>query len=406
VRDGEGGAVIAELLGRDPVLGRARIRFIAERVPSLGYKVFHVESGAGAGAADTTLEVRGTTLENELVRVVVDPASGCITSLWDKRQQREALAPGGCANRLVAFADKPKKWDAWNIDADFEKQSWEVRDGASVSVVERGPTRAVVRVQHRFGKSRFVQDITLYPHVPRVDVAMEADWHEEHVLLKVAFPSAARSDSATYEVPYGTIERPTTRRNSVEQAKFEVPALRFADLSDHKGGLSILNDSKYGYDTRDNLIRLSLLRSPTWPDPHADQGLHRFTYALYPHAGDWRAGGTLQQAHELNRRLQAIALPAHAGSLPPTHSFASIQPANLVLTALKKAADDDALIFRFYEIAGEKSDALLRLPAGARRAVETNLLEKEEHPLAIRDNAVHVATAPYQIKTIKVTYKR
>src|SRR5262249_13023074 len=160
---------------------------------------------------------------------------------------------------------------------------------------------AVVRVGHRFGHSRFVQDITLYPRVPRVDVTMESDWHEKHVLLKAAFPAAARSDVATYEVPYGTIQRATTRRDSVERAKFEVPALRFAGLTDKSGGLSVLNDSKYGYDTRDNVIRLSVLRAPTWPDPHADEGVHRFTYALYPHAGGWREGGTLQRAHELNQ---------------------------------------------------------------------------------------------------------
>jgi alpha-mannosidase len=210
---------------------------------------------------------------------------------------------------------------------------------------------------------------------------------------------------ATYEIPYGTIARPTTRRNAKEQAKFEVPALRFADLSDGQTGLSVLNDSKYGYDVKVNLIRLSLLRSPTWPDPHADEGAHQFVYALYPHADGWLKGGTLQRGYELNQRLIGVAPPRHEGALPPVHSFLSLRPANLVLSALKKAADDEALIVRFYEIAGMKGDAELRLPPGAWRAVETNLLETEEHPLTIRDGVVRVPTGPYQIKSVKIQFK-
>jgi alpha-mannosidase len=405
VRDADGTLAVSELLHRDAATGRARVRFVAERVPALGYKVYHVISSPSARHAETTLMAHGTTIENELLRVVVDAATGCITSLWDKRQNREALAPNACANRLQAFADNPKQWDAWNIDADFEKKSWNVDGGSEVKLLEKGPARAVVRVKHTFQSSTLIQDITLYPHVPRVDVRMEVDWREKHILLKAAFPAAAHSDVATYEIPYGTIERPTTRRNSNEQAKFEVPALRFADLSDGQTGLSVLNDCKYGYDTKDNIIRLSLLRGPTWPDPHADEGVHHFVYALYPHAGGWLKGGTLQRGYELNQPLLAVAQPRHEGMLPPARSFVSLRPANLILSALKKASDDEALIVRFYEIGGMKSEAELRLPPGAWRAVETNLLEKEEHPLVIQDGVVRVPTGPYQIKSVKVLFK-
>jgi len=150
---------------------------------------------------------------------------------------------------------------------------------------------------------------------------------------------------------------------------------------------------------------LSLLRAPVWPDPHADEGLHRFTYSLYPHAGGWLAGGALQRGHELNQRLIAFSESTHGGTLPAAHSFVGITPANLVLTALKKASDDDALVFRFYEIGGQKSEAELRLPPGARRAVETDLLEKEARALALKGDVVRVPTGPYQIKTVKVQFK-
>ena len=184
--------------------------------------------------------------------------------------------------------DKPKAWDAWNIDADFEAQMWHLDAADEVTLAEKGALRAVLRVKKHFRNSTFVQDITLYPHVRRVDVRMSADWHEKHILLKVAFPVAVQAETASYEIPFGSITRPTTRRTPEEKAQFEVPALRWADLSDQGHGLSLLNDSKYGYDGKDNVLRLSLLRSPEWPDPHADEGWHEFTYALVPHAGGWR----------------------------------------------------------------------------------------------------------------------
>ena len=232
------------------------------------------------------------SLENEFLRVKVDPKTGCITSLFDKRSNTEALAlaipgvgspaasPEGkpCGNLLQAFVDKPKHWDAWNVDADFVEQHTDLLQADEVKLMENTPLRAVIRVKHNWQKSGFVQDITLYPGMPRVDVNMQADWHEKHILLKVAFPLSARSDKATFEIPYGTVERPTTRNTPAEKAQFEVPALRWADLSDSGGapsspssgdrvgpthGFSLLNDSKYGYDAKDNVLRLSLLRGPT-----------------------------------------------------------------------------------------------------------------------------------------------
>ena len=142
---------------------------------------------------------------------------------------------------------------------------------------------------------------------------MQADWHEQHILLKVAFPVSVHSDKATFEIPYGSVERPTTRNTPAEQAQFEVPALRWADISDAIHGFSLLNDSKYGYDARDNVLRLSLLRSPTWPDPETDQGQHEFTYSLYPHGGTWREAMTVRQGYELNYPLMTQTTTQHPG---------------------------------------------------------------------------------------------
>ena len=432
-----------------------RLRVLAKNVPATGYKLIRVVPDNNPAATKSTLTATADSLENEFIRLKLDPKTGCITSLFDKRSNTEALAlpvqsegspaasPDGlpCGNLLQAFVDKPKEWDAWNIDADFVKQHWDLMQADEVKLVENTPLRAVIRVKRHFQKSGFVQDITIYPGVPRVDVRMQADWHEQHILLKVAFPVNARSDKATFEIPYGSIERPTTRNTPAEQAQFEVPALRWADISGPDAGappfspgvgervgpvhgFSLLNDSKYGYDAKDNVLRLSLLRSPTWPDPETDQGRHEFTYSLYPHGGTWREALAVHQGYELNYGLMAMTTGQHPGPLPAEKSFFSTTEDNVVITAIKKQApqppvqatydgqprtvypEEGALIIRFYEWAGKKGDIHLHLPQPGTAAWEMNLMEVAQSPLSLaaNPNVLAVPTNPYEIKTVKVQF--
>ena len=421
VVDAAGNRAESQLLAIDSVTNRARLIVLAD-TPAMGYKSYFVRSAAKPatstdaynGRLMQVVKTSANMMENGSVRVKVDPQTGCITSLFDLRNQTEALAPsetdsGGsstfaCGNFLQAFYDKPKRWDAWNIDADFEKQHWDLDKADEVTLVEGGPLRAVIRVKKHFQNSTFVQDITMYAGAPRVDVKMQVEWHEKHILLKVAFPLSAHSDKATFEIPYGSIERPTTRNTPAEQAKFEVPAQRWADLSDTKHGFSLLNDSKYGYDVKGNVLRLSLLRSPEWPDPHADEGHHEFTYSLYPHSGTWRDAKTVRRGYELNYRLLAVPSQKHQGTLPSEHSFVQVESDNVVLTAIKKSEDDDSLVLRFYEWAGRESDVKLHLPPGAQSASETDLMERSIADLAVHNDSVTVHTKPYEIKTLKVRF--
>ena len=234
-------------------------------------------------------------IENANLRVTVNKKSGCITSLFDKRSNFESLATGGCGNQLQFFKDTPKDYDAWNIDPGTLDVPPMVIDAAdSIEISDAQSPTPGIRVTRHWQSSKFVQTLSLAPGAAQVDVDNDIDWHESHILLKAAFPLAASSPFATYEIPYGTIERPTTRNNSWEKAQFEVPAQRWADLGDGKHGLSLLNDSKFGYDAVGNLLRLTLLRSPKWPDPDADMGHHHFHYALYPHAGTWKDALTVR----------------------------------------------------------------------------------------------------------------
>jgi alpha-mannosidase len=415
VVDSAGAPAASQLLENDARTNTVRLLLEAS-APALGYRTYYVRA-ATRPAPPPRLKASATadSLENEFVRVTVDPQTGCITSLFDKRSGGEALAPaetdtGGpkdrvCGNLLQTFVDKPKKYDAWNIDADFEQQHWDINKADEVKLLESGPLRAVIRVRTHFQQSAFIQDITVYAGVPRVDVKMQAEWHEKHILLKVAFPLSAHNDKATFEIPFGSIERPTTRNTPAEQAKFEVPAERWADLSDARHGFSLLNDCKYGYDSKGNVLRLSLLRSPEWPDPHADEGHHAFTYSLYPHGAGWREALTVRRGYELNYPLLPIAVANHTGSLPDARSFFEVREDNVVVTAVKKSEDDDALIIRFYEWAGRGGDVHLRLPEAPARAEETNLMERPDgHSLAAGEE-IAVPVAPFEIKTLKVTLR-
>jgi alpha-mannosidase len=393
----------SKVLESDAKTNSYRLLVAVKDVPSLGYKLLHIVPGTKPLASN--LHAEGLTLENSALKVTVDRQTGCITSLYDTAAKFETLATGGCGNQLQTFKDLPNKYDAWNIDPGTLDQFIPIMKADSVELVEKGPLRAVIRVTRTWQNSRFVQDITLDAGADQIDVVNDIDWHETHILLKAAFPLAATSDKATYEIPYGSIQRPTTRRNSWEQAQFEVPALRWADLGDGHHGFSLLNESKYGYDGKDNVLRISLLRSPTWPDPEADRGRHRFSYALYPHGGDWKQGLTVRHGYEYNYKLQAMQVEAHTGSLPPEHAYTTVQPQNVVLTALKKAEDSNGLIFRVYEWAGKTGDVEIHVPKGATGATLTNLMEKPEgSALKIEKDTVTAPIHPYEILTVQVNY--
>jgi alpha-mannosidase len=404
VLDAQNRVVPSQALSSNDKMNSYHLLVQAKDVPSLGYSLLHVVPGKRPFASD--LKTRGTTIENAALKVTVDPQTGCITSLFDKKANFETLASGACGNELIAFKDTPKDYDAWNIDADFDQVFTKLDKADSVELVEKGPLKVVIRVTHSWQSSKFVQDITLYNGVDRLDVVNDIDWHETHILLKVAFPLAAASNKATYEIPYGAIERPTTRNNSWENAKFEVPALRWADEGDGQHGVSLINESKYGYDTKGNVLRLSLLRSPTSPDPNADRGHHHFTYALYPHAGDWKQALTVRRGYDFNYKLNAMQVEAHSGTLPAEHAFVTVQPENVVLTAMKKTEDGNGLILRLYEWAGKSGEVAVHLPQGATAATVTNMMEQPEgSPLTVSGtDQVTAPIHPYEILTLRVDY--
>ncbi len=404
VQDGDGHTLPSQVVDRNAATHSATLLVSVDHVPSMGYRVLNVRQKSPK--FDTDLISKGTTLENSRLRIVIDPQTGCITSFVDKRTGFDSIASGGCGNELQAFKDTPQEYDAWNVDpGTYDVAPTTLHAVDSVTMTEAGPLRSVVRVSRHWQSSSFTQDLVLFAGADQVEVKNDIDWHETHILLKAAFPLAATSPMATYEIPYGTIERPTTRSNSVEKAQFEVPAMRWADLGDGQHGFSLINNSKYGYDAVGNQLRLTLLRSPVWPDPDADRGRHQFTYALYPHAGTWKEAGTVGRGYQFNYGLKTMQVSEHEGLGKPEQSFLSVDASNVMVTAVKKAEDADALIVRFYEWAGKGGNITLTLPAGATAATLTNLMEHPEgQPLRVAENKVEVPVSPYQIQTVRISY--
>lgn len=261
---------------------------------------------------------------------------GLLTSVWDKRAGREVLAPGTRGNLFQLHPDYPNEYDAWDVDRFYLEQVSDLEGLDSLEVVERGPLRVALRLVRTFGQSRVTQVISLDAGSGRLDFATEVDRHESHRFLKVAFPVDVRSARATYEIQFGHVERPTHANTSWDVARFEVCAHTWADLSEPGYGVALLNDCKYGYDIRANVMRLSLLRAPTWPDPVADRGHHRFTYALLPHAGDLREAGVIEQARDLNSPLRTVAAGRHDGRGPREASFVRLGGPGVVVAAVKR----------------------------------------------------------------------
>jgi alpha-mannosidase len=181
--------------------------------------------------------------------------------------------------------------------------------------------------------------------------------------------------------------------------------MRWADLGDGQHGFSLVNECKYGYDAKDNVLRLTLLRSPTWPDPDADRGHQSFIYWLYPHAGDWKTAMTLRRGYETNYPLTAMQVANHAGDWPATRSFVEINADNVALTAFKKSEDGNALILRVYEWAGKSATVTATIPPGAKSASGSDLMEKPVAGVAtLTGDKVAFPVTPYEIQTVRIEY--
>lgn len=394
LRDEQGEPVPVQQTGlvdasrRGTVVGMA----FEARVPGLGYRVYRLEPQKGAGRPESELQTAPESLENRWWRVTFDPSVGCMSSLYDKEHDVEVLS--GRGGLPLVLEDNSDTW-SHGVSAFRDELGCFVANGR-VTVVERGPVRAAIRVESTFGDSRIVQDVRLYAGMRRIECRTTVDWHERHRMLKLSIPVHVREAKATYEIPYGSMGREADGR--------EEPAQRWVDVSGYaengKGerlayGVSLLNDGKYGFDVKGSELRMTVLRSPIYAfhDPrqriagvtyrYTDQGEQTFLYALLPHAGpDWMAE-TVREGHSLNNPLIQTVEGPHDGALGGAQSFLEVGPENVVATVLKRAEDSGDLVLRMYETAGK--DGVARISC---RYLEAS---------------ASVPIGHHEVKTVKIT---
>lgn len=373
--------------------------FYGKNLPGSGYRTYALVEDKGK--AQSRLIVEKDHLENSFFVIKLDE-KGHITSIYDKKARRELLQAGKSANVFQAFEDKPHKWDAWDINIYYQEKMWEVDGLEEIEVVAAGPVRGTLKIKYRYMDSVILQYIHIYQDIDRIDFETEIDWKETHTLLKVAFPVDVYTSKATYDIQYGNVERPTHWNTSWDVARFEVCAHKWADLSEEGYGVSLLNDCKYGYDIKDGVMRLSLLKSSTWPNPVADKEKHLFTYALYPHAGNVKQGNTIEMGYQLNVPAAGKLIPAQEGILPETFGLVELDRRNVFIESIKEAEDDDAMILRLYESMHQRCKVNIKLNMNAERVFLCNLLEENLEEVQVKDNLLTFEIKPYEIKTFKV----
>ncbi|ANE49104.1 alpha-mannosidase [Paenibacillus swuensis] len=325
-------------------------------------------------------------------------ASGQITRLWDRTAERDVLAVGSKGNVFQVFEDKPLNFDAWDIDIFSLEHGREVTNATCIEVLEAGPLRVTVKLEWTYGKSVIRQNMMLYRESRRIDFRTIVDWHEKQQLLKVAFPVQIRATEATYDIQFGNVRRPTHWNTSWDYARFETCGHQWADVSERGYGVSLLNDCKYGYDIKDSVMRLSLIKSSVWPDPNADQGEHAFTYSLYPHEGDWADGNTQTAAWFLNEPVTVT----QGGMAAEELSLFTLSADCVWVDTVKQTEAGTDVIVRLHEYKGSSANLQL-IPAFPYRHWRfTNLLEENCGP--VHEHEIRFDIKPYEIKTIKITF--
>ncbi|MDB5541755.1 MAG: alpha-mannosidase, partial [Devosia sp.] len=369
-------------------------------VPSLGWS--SVALVAAAEVPKSGLSASTSHLENALLRVTFGK-NGEITSVFDKAHGRELVAAGQTANRLVAYEDKPLNWDAWDIDRYFEEQFWPLSAAVRIELVETGPYRTAIRIERSYQQSKIVQVVSLEDGARQVEFDTFIDWQERQTVLKAEFPFDLNISEIRSEIQFGHVKRATHRNTSWDRARFEASMHRWVDISEPDFGAALLNDCKYGYDAVEQMVRLTLLRGPTFPHPEADLGQHSLKYALFVHDGLRDLADVPVAAERFNNPVAVIgdtASRSDGTAAGASFSFAAVDKPNVTLETVKKAEKSDALVLRVFEHANARATATISFGVPVKSARLCNLMEEGGEPLEVSGNAVTLNLRPHEIATL------
>jgi alpha-mannosidase len=405
------GTVASAVIARD-ALGHVLPSAIADsalevrvsNVPALGSALISVSTASAPSPPTGAIRParRGRVLENDVLRVEIDSATGNIARLYDKAHHRESLSPN--AGALLLMADAPAEWQAWNIDDLHGKRDW-IDQAVRIDSAVRTPLATSLVVHRERDSIRVAERYTLRDAPARLDISLSIDWRGRERLLKLVLPLAFRVDSTRAEIPYASISRPTRPATRRDSARFETPMQRWLDASSRGFGVAVVNDGKYGYSASGDTLFITLLRSAKWPDPHADIGMQTIELSIVPHGGDWRAPEIREEAAELNSPLVALAVSPHTGTTDGG-SWLTVDPSSVELGALKRAEDDDRAIVRLVETSGRSTVAHLHF-ASPVDASETDLLERDlPNGVRGRGRTLDVPLGAFEIRTIAVRGSR
>ncbi|WP_257348917.1 alpha-mannosidase [Pseudalkalibacillus decolorationis] len=372
-----------------------------ENLPAMGYTTleYHLDSESSGKLQQESFEITDSSIKTPFYSIKWNE-QGHLTSIYDLENKREVLAKNESGNVFQVFEDKPLMFDAWDIDIFYQQKMEEVTLLQSIQLLEKGNVQASIRFIWKYGKSIIKQDMIVYANNRRIDFKTQVDWQEKQRLLKAAFPVDIRSTEATYDIQFGNVKRPTHWNTSWDYARFESVGHQWADLSEGGYGVSLLNDCKYGYDIKDNRMRISLLKAPVHPDPDADQGYHDFTYALLPHQGSWKEGNTVKEAWYLNNPLTH---DEGSNNLKELSMFACSE-SNIMIDTVKKAEQTDKVVLRLHEFEGRRGELEISSDLKISSWQECDLMER---PIGEKRINVPVQTSvkPYEIKTFILEIK-
>jgi len=434
VRDGSGKTYAAQIVWAKvtPPGFTSKIQFIVDQFPAGGYKTFYVDV-TKTGEYNEPITLKDNTFDTDYFRIKVDMKTGGIVSLFDKRTNTECVKSGGQLNTLRIFMeDKKGGMKSWVLNRNVKIE--DVTNIKSVKVVEDGPVRACIETVKTWGKSRFIERMYLYRSYPRIAYDMEVHWLEtgsdstDSPMLRAVFPLAMQDSRFYNQVPFDVVERPANGKiggkeipESIKHRNDygitaeandgqEVPAQKWVDVTDGKTGIALLNRSKYGHSYQNGELRLTLMRSAGDPDIYPNLGKFNISYALYPHAGDWK-NQVWAEGEDFNVPVYAaeppsLALAKNHASRPEEESFFSVFPTNVALTGVKQSEEGEELVIRLVEVEGKATVATINLPITVKSARRLNLIEfplENAKAPEIQGKSINVKLKPHEIVTLGIT---
>ena len=369
----------------------------AENIPSMGWDVIYNTYEI------CTVKVENKTIENKFYKVIFDDDFDII-SIYDKRNDREVIKNGQKANELVMYEDLPYSYDAWDISVYHKDKKYKIDEVVSYKPICEG-ARAGFEVVKRFRNSTITQKIYLYNELDRIDFDTVVDWHLRHIIVKAAFPVDVNTNKATYEIQFGNIERNHTENTSWDVAKFETCAHKWADISDNGYGMALMNDCKYGHSVvNDSTIQLSLLRSGNSSrdsiEEVNDQGEHIMSYSIIPHSGNYIDADIVRKAYAFNNPMIARGINNSDGESAQSFSLVNTDSENIIIDTVKKAENNDNVIFRLYESQNKKGRAKLKFGVDIKKLYLCDLLENIEKEIEIKDNTAEIDVNNFEIITL------